>query len=62
MVEGEPQRTSHGEDVYADVFGVHVGAAPPPEGDFATPPPEGDFAAPPPEGDCSAPEATPPGL
>jgi hypothetical protein len=49
---GEPLPTSHGQDVYADVFGVHVGAAPP----------EGDFATPPPEGDCAAPGAAPPGL
>jgi DNA mismatch repair ATPase MutS len=53
LVLGEPLPTSHGQDVYADVFGVHVGAAPPPEGDCAAP------AAP---GDCAAPEAAPPGL
>jgi hypothetical protein len=37
LVVGEPLPTSHGQDVYADVFGIHVGAAPPPEGDFGRP-------------------------
>ena len=37
LVVGEPLPTSHGQDVYAEVFGVQAGAAPPPEGGAAAP-------------------------
>jgi DNA mismatch repair ATPase MutS len=37
LAVGEPLPTSHGQDVYADVFGAHAGAAPPPGGDHPSP-------------------------
>ena len=35
LAAGEPLPTSHGQDVYADVFGPPAGAGPPPPGDGA---------------------------
>jgi hypothetical protein len=37
LAVGEPLPTSHGQDVYADVFGPPAGAAPPPQEDGPAP-------------------------
>ena len=52
LAVGEPLPTSHGQDVYADVFGIPAGAAPPQE--------DGHTAAPPPRGDGPTPGTAPP--
>jgi hypothetical protein len=62
LAVGEPLPTSHGQDVYADVFGTPAATASPPAGArTAPPPPAGARTAAPPQGDGPTPDTAPPG-